>query len=258
MTLNNPTPQEFGRAVAGIGDVNGDEVPDLLVGAPGQKVGGNEAHGQVFVFSGATGGLLHALNTPTPQEFADFGASVAGVGDVNGDNHADLLVGARGQDLRGSRDQGQVFIFSGANGRRLHTFDIPMREIKAEFGWSVAGAGDVNRDGIPDVLVGASEFDVGGRGQAFLFVSGPAMPRWVALNILPKQINRQTQAVLPVAILTTAKFSAAQVDPLSVRLGPGQAQELHRQGHFRDVDGDGDKDLVLHFKTQAIGLGCGE
>ena len=328
-TLDNPTSQAFtafGGSVAGVGDVNGDGVPDLLVGASWQDVGGNYAHGRAFVFSGATGDLLHTLDHPMPQEYAQFGDAVAGIEDVNNDSVPDLLVGASFFDIADDVDQGQVLIFSGADGSLLRTIDDPTAQASTpSFGHSVAGVGDVNGDGVPDVLVGAPllyapkfgdyryqglaflmsgadgsllytfkdpapEDDTGfgmsvasvgdvnsdGRpdfligapsyaedfngepGQAFLFVSGPPpAPRRVALNILPKRINLQTQGVLPVAILTTPRFDATQVDPINVRLGPDKVREIHYQGHQRDVDGDGDRDLVLHFGAYAVGPACG-
>ena len=60
------------------------------------------------------------------------------------------------------------------------------------------------------------------------------------------------------AILTTEEFDAATVDPLSVRFGPGEASEAHGRGHWEDVDGDGDFDLMLHFRTQDTGLVQGD
>lgn len=111
ITLDNPNPQAgafFGISVAGVGDVNGDNVPDILVGAEFQDVGGNADQGQAFVFSGADGSLLLTLNDPTPQAGARFGAedAVAGVGDVNGDNVPDILIGANEQDVGGNVNQG--------------------------------------------------------------------------------------------------------------------------------------------------------
>ena len=60
------------------------------------------------------------------------------------------------------------------------------------------------------------------------------------------------------AILTTDTFDATTVDPLSVEFGPNMAMEAHRRGHFEDADGDGDLDLVLHFKAQSTGILCGD
>lgn len=60
------------------------------------------------------------------------------------------------------------------------------------------------------------------------------------------------------AILTTATFSATGIDPLSVRFGPSGATEAHGRGHLKDVDGDGDRDLLLHFRTPATGIKCGD
>lgn len=77
LTLPNPSPQEgafFGLALAGVGDVSRDGVPDLLVGNPSQDVGGNEDQGQTFVFSGADGSLLRILNDPPPS--SGFGVDV--------------------------------------------------------------------------------------------------------------------------------------------------------------------------------------
>jgi hypothetical protein len=81
----------------------------------------------------------------------------------------------------------------------------------------------------------------------------PTAPR-VLSDILPGALD----FVIPVAIFTTAEFDAGTIDPLSVRFGPAGAIEAHGQGHWEDVDGDGDTDLVLHFETPATGNVCGD
>ncbi|MGH8567416.1 MAG: integrin alpha [Gammaproteobacteria bacterium] len=185
--LDHPNPQadaRFAEAVAGIGDVNGDGVTDLLVGAPFQTLVGNLNQGQAFVFSGADRSLLFTLNHPAPQGLALFGSAVAGIGDVNRDGRAELLVGAPGQRVGGLANQGQAYVVSGADGRLLLTLDNPIPQADAAFGAAVAGAGDVNGDGAPDLLVGAPEQD-SSRGQAYVF-SG-ADGRLLRTLVLPPQ-----------------------------------------------------------------------
>jgi hypothetical protein len=61
-----------------------------------------------------------------------------------------------------------------------------------------------------------------------------------------------------VAILTTSTFDATGVDPSSVRFGPADATEAQDRGHLEDVNGDGETDIVLHFRTGATGLKCSD
>ncbi len=74
----------------------------------------------------------------------------------------------------------------------------------------------------------------------------------------PNSINPRSKGVIPVAILTTEGFDATTVEPLSVEFGPDGASEFHGRGHINDVDGDGDDDLVLHFRTQETGIVAGD
>ena len=74
----------------------------------------------------------------------------------------------------------------------------------------------------------------------------------------PNSINLKSKGVIPVAVITTEFFDATTVDPLSVEFGPYGAMESHGKGHIEHVGGDGDLDVVLHFKTQETGIECGD
>jgi hypothetical protein len=91
----------------------------------------------------------------------------------------------------------------------------------------------------------------------------------ITIDIKPgsdlNSINLKSKGKIPVAILTTntgdgdpLDFDAVQVDPLSVEFGPNAATEAHGRGHVKDVDSDGDMDLVLHFQTRQSGIACGD
>jgi N-acetylneuraminic acid mutarotase len=71
-------------------------------------------------------------------------------------------------------------------------------------------------------------------------------------------INPKSNGVIPVAILSTNSFDATTVDPLTVRFGSKGAQEAHHMGHIEDVNHDQQPDLVLHFRTRATGIKCGD
>src|SRR5438128_312472 len=165
---------QFGFSVAAVEDINGDGVSDILVGVPHhiQNPKTNQAEinaGRAFVFSGKDGTLLLTLDDPTPQEGGRLGFAVAGLGDVNGDGVPDLLVGVPGKDTPGVADSqvGTAYIFSGKDGSLIRSLDFPSpgpADAGANFGAAVANAGDINNDGMSDVLIGAPR-----RSRAFVF-----------------------------------------------------------------------------------------
>lgn len=158
LTIDHPEPQAgafFSASAAGIADVDGDGIGDILVGAPRHDVGLNPDQGRAYVFSGATGALLRMLDDPNPQFAGNFGFAVAATGNFNGDAIPDLLVGAPGQTANGNSGQGQAFIFSATNGSLLFTLDNPIPQRDSNFGHGVASGDDLDGDGTFDCLVAA-------------------------------------------------------------------------------------------------------
>ena len=179
-SLINPEPEDsttrFGQSVAVIGDINGDGVPDLAVGTPfqdgdfdpGNGFGPPQDVGKVWLISGAGLGVIRQLNDPffqVPRSFPKFGSftgfSVASAGDLNGDGKTDVLVGVPHHsnfDLD-HINAGEAFVFSGANGSVVFTLTDPDEDEGDRMGYAVAGLGDVNGDGVRDLLVGIPKKD---------------------------------------------------------------------------------------------------
>jgi hypothetical protein len=166
-----------GYSAAAAGDVNGDGYGDVIVGAFGFTNGETE-EGAAFVYLGSAGGLspTHAWSAEGDQPFANFGGSVAGAGDVDGDGYGDVIVGSFLFD-QGELDEGRVFVYRGSSqGLAITpTWTLESNHAGAGFGAAVAGAGDANGDGYSDVLIGAPWFDAPevDEGIAVLYSGSP-------------------------------------------------------------------------------------
>jgi hypothetical protein len=137
----------FGHAVASIGDINGDGVPDFVVGAPGTDGDAGANAGRAYVVSGAGGPVrIHKGGEAMDQ----LGSGVAGIGDIDGDGVPDYAVSAK---RGGPTNRGACLVFSGADGLPIH--ELLADATGSAFGeFFVGGVGDFNRDGTPDVYVG--------------------------------------------------------------------------------------------------------
>lgn len=151
----------FGHAVASCGDLNGDGVDEILVGAPGTGNALAPDYGAVYVFSGSDGTLLHSILEGTRP--SKFGWALDRTGDTDGDGFCDFLVGAPKEDVGPDAARGVVRVFSGSDFSTLFTLEGSHAE--AHFGHSVAGDSDFNGDGNPDFIIGEPQFDLVDRNQ---------------------------------------------------------------------------------------------
>ncbi len=170
------TNDQFGFSVASAGDVNGDGYSDVVVGA--FRVAGQK--GAAYIFLGSNTGLssspVTTLNGISGND--QFGVSVAGAGDVNGDGYSDVIIGANGR----SSNIGAAYIFLGSSAVFSSSPIQTLSGVSAgdNFGISVASAGDVNGDGYSDVIIGANgrSSNIGAayifRGSSGIFSSTPA------------------------------------------------------------------------------------
>lgn len=165
---------KIGAAVAGSGDVNGDGLADVLVGAAQYTVAA-ENDGKVWLFLGTSAGLKPqpAWTAHGVRGHGRFGASLAFLGDLNGDGFGDVAIGAPGTD-RGQTTTGQVFVYFGSpRGLPDQPAWLLTGEQKAAgFGECLAGVGDINGDGLADLAVSAPHQSVTSleQGRVYLYL----------------------------------------------------------------------------------------
>jgi len=137
--------ENFGSSVCGLEDQDDDGIDDFAVGMPGFSRGGDRQTGGVCIFSGLDLSPMNCHFLPLGI-FQQYGASVASAGDVDGDGKPNLLVGA---NISGSGNRGAAYILD-ASFEILYTLVPSGGSFYAN---RVAGAGDVDEDGVPDFLV---------------------------------------------------------------------------------------------------------
>ncbi|GIF01681.1 integrin alpha [Paractinoplanes rishiriensis] len=145
--------ERYGWAVSRLGDIDRDGVPEAIVGAARHTDDQGRVNGHTDVRSGRTGKLLHRF-TGAPDDV--HGYAMADAGDVNRDGVPDIVVGATGEARLGCFDTprpGRIQVYSGRTGRELLT--VGGEADGDQFGAAVGSAGDVDRDGRYDLLVGA-------------------------------------------------------------------------------------------------------
>ncbi|OKP64660.1 hypothetical protein BTE77_34430, partial [Ensifer adhaerens] len=254
-----------GSSVSSAGDVNGDGIDDLIVGALNGDDGGYSA-GEAYVVFGKAGGgwgstiggrQVLDLTTLAPTDgfviqgdTADdyAGNSVASAGDVNGDGIDDLIVGASSGD-DGGTDAGEAYVVFGkasggfgstVGGRQVldlttlapaDGFIIQGDTANDRAGYSVSSAGDVNGDGIDDLIVGANSGDDGGTDAGEVYVVFGKAGGGFGSSVGGRQ-------VLDLTTLAPADGFIIQGDTANDQAG-------YSVSSAGDVNGDGIDDLIV-------------
>lgn len=163
----------LGYSVASAGDVNADGFSDVIVGAPGYDGTTATGGGKAFLYLGSGSGLASTASWTATGGAADmlFGSSVAMAGDVDGNGYSDVVIGAPGANSK----KGKAFVYLGSSAstglQSSASWTYAPTISSANFGSSVACAGDVNKDGYSDIVVGSPDYANGSvsGGAAYIF-----------------------------------------------------------------------------------------
>ncbi len=240
-----------GTSVNLVGDVNGDGIDDLAVGAPGADAGGLD-RGEAYVVFGTTAGFAANLDFSSlsgPDGFTiqgsissgRAGTSVNAAGDVNGDGFADLIIGAPLAAVPGAGTAGQSYVVFGAASGLGSNLSLSALDGSNGFaidgtdgsrtGQSVSAVGDVNGDGIDDLLVGSP--------------SAPAYGEPGSAHVIFGTTSGFGSSVDLGQLGATEGVTLAGIDP-----GDVAGKAVAAAG---DVDGDGLADILVGAQLADVG-----
>uniref|UniRef100_UPI001882905E beta strand repeat-containing protein n=1 Tax=aff. Roholtiella sp. LEGE 12411 TaxID=1828822 RepID=UPI001882905E len=186
--INGNAGDGSGISVSSAGDINGDGFDDLIIGAYRASPNGQDRAGSSYVVFGTNSGFSASLDVSSLNGSNGFvinginrfdlsGFSVSSAGDINGDGFDDLIIGARYADPNGQNSSGSSYVVFGTNSGFSASLDLSSLNGSNGFvinginvgdlsGTSVSSAGDINGDGIDDLIIGARGADPNGQVDA--------------------------------------------------------------------------------------------
>jgi len=254
---------ESGFSVAGAGDVNGDLIDDLIIGASFANNFGGESYvvfGSAFGFTESFDlARLDGNNGFRLDGISRSGFSVAGAGDVNADGVDDIIIGAPDEDLESgnsyivfgslAESPSNLFIgnLDGANGFRADGILGGSRGYTS--GRSVSSAGDINGDGIDDILIGAPIADEAA-GESYVIFGKKFPEECVVIDAKPAAENFSfTGGQLQINNFDTNAGGENTSDTLDInaagfRTSINTVEDLFDFIRFIEFDGDGSTDTI--------------
>ncbi len=223
--INGIDAQDLAGAIVSVaGDVNGDGLDDVIVAAVRADPSGTMDAGESYVIFGQTqfGASLNLADLNGDNGFVingidaedNSGASVSWAGDINDDGIDDLLIGAYKADPNGMLDAGESYVVFGRNqfNASLNLADLDgsdgfvINGIDAgdNSGAAVSGGGDVNGDGVDDLIIGAPKADLDGRADAgksyVIFGRGSGVRIRVENTVVTEPASGTTSAMFTVSL----------------------------------------------------------
>lgn len=167
----NDVNARVGESVATAGDVDGDGFSDVIIGAPGMDRGETDEGCALIIFGSDTSLDSRVDFLESNQADSKFGSCVSTAGDINGDGYSDVIVGAK-NFTNSLTEEGAAFVYTGSDTgiNTAFTWSQYGGQEYAHFGQSVCMAGDVNRDGFTDVIVGAPYMNAGIQDEGTAYV----------------------------------------------------------------------------------------
>jgi hypothetical protein len=221
---------EFGHALAGGIDINGDGRPEIVVGAWTADPAGRTNAGSVYIFSGADGSLIDRLNGRSREDH--FGGDVLIVPDMTNDGVPDLLVGAPDVVTNVADGGGAISLFSGADWSEVYRRADPWVRENYHLGVEFLALPDLDGDLVPDFFATAARANKGA-GSVFLF-SGRTGTVFGRLNGAAEHDNLGRRA---------ATFRRATGAPSYLLAAPGpdsRSRQIGRVYQCSSFDSDGD------------------